>query len=112
MPRSFHIPGVLFLFSAFVLLFLASVSLPYLTALDFARVHFEGITSSDQGTITELRVSVAPFIQLYGAMWEDKADGFSLLCMFVFSHCYHPHRRSYPVFPSIGTAILLYLGAI
>ncbi|KAI0776639.1 hypothetical protein BD413DRAFT_610250 [Trametes elegans] len=40
MSRVFHIPGVIFLLSAFVLLFLVSISLPYLTALDFARVKF------------------------------------------------------------------------
>ena len=57
MPRSYHIPGIFFLFCAFVLLFLVSISLPYLTGLDFARVHFDGITNSDQGTISELRVS-------------------------------------------------------
>jgi len=61
MPRAFHIPGVIFLFCAFVLLFLVSISLPYLTALDFARVHFnEGApsTGSDGGTVTELRFGI------------------------------------------------------
>ena len=59
MPRAFHIPGVLFLFCAFVLLFLVSISLPYLTALDFARVHFDGSTTTqnaNNGAISELRV--------------------------------------------------------
>jgi hypothetical protein len=59
MPRAFHIPGVLFLFCAFVLLFLVSISLPYLTALDFARVHFQGAPITEngsQGALTELRV--------------------------------------------------------
>lgn len=59
MGRLFHIPGIFFLFSAFVLLFLVSISLPYLTALDFARVHFdEGkvTTGSDSTALTELRV--------------------------------------------------------
>ncbi|KAI0728816.1 hypothetical protein C8Q72DRAFT_832161 [Fomitopsis betulina] len=58
MGRLFHIPGIFFLFSAFVLLVLVSISLPYLTALDFARVHFnEGkvSTGSDSNTLTELR---------------------------------------------------------
>ncbi|KAI0632725.1 hypothetical protein C8Q77DRAFT_1158198 [Trametes polyzona] len=41
MPRLFHIPGVVCLLCAFVLLFLVSLSLPYLTALDFARVTFK-----------------------------------------------------------------------
>ena len=34
MPRLFHVPGVIFLFCAFVLLFLVSISLPYVTVLD------------------------------------------------------------------------------
>lgn len=42
MPRSFCIPGVLFLLCAFVLLFIVSISLPYLTAMDITRVHFNG----------------------------------------------------------------------
>lgn len=58
MPRAFHIPGVVFLLCALVLLFLVSISLPYLTALDIVRVHFEGGPSTDtQGSLTELRVS-------------------------------------------------------
>ncbi|KAF9007000.1 pali-domain-containing protein [Cyathus striatus] len=40
MPRAFCIPGAFFLFCAFVLLFITSISLPYLPALDFARTHF------------------------------------------------------------------------
>ena len=59
MGRLFHIPGIFFLFAAFVLLFLVSISLPYLTSLDFARVHFDGgkVTSgNDSNTLTELRV--------------------------------------------------------
>ncbi|KZT65074.1 hypothetical protein DAEQUDRAFT_731806 [Daedalea quercina L-15889] len=58
MGRLFHIPGIFFLFAAFVLLFLVSISLPYLTALDFARVHFDGgkVTSgNDSNALTELR---------------------------------------------------------
>ncbi|KAH9925649.1 uncharacterized protein BXZ73DRAFT_103182 [Epithele typhae] len=35
--RMFHIPGIIFLFVAFVLLFLVSVSLPFINALDFVR---------------------------------------------------------------------------
>lgn len=60
MPRAFHVPGVIFLFIAFVLLFVVSISLPYLTALDFARVHFnQGSPSTGRtgGSISELRVS-------------------------------------------------------
>ena len=60
MPRVFHIPGIIFLFCAFVLLFLVSISLPFLTALDFARVHFKDgnpTVGSDKNAINELRVS-------------------------------------------------------
>ena len=63
MPRAFHIPGVVFLFCAFVLLFLVSVSLPWLSALDVTRVHFEGTSSTGTGgqnPVTELRVSEIP----------------------------------------------------
>ncbi|KAF8637141.1 hypothetical protein AX17_003045 [Amanita inopinata Kibby_2008] len=38
--RLFHVPGVFFLFCAFVLTLLTSVSLPYLRTLDIARIHF------------------------------------------------------------------------
>ena len=62
MPRALHLPGVLFLFCAFVLLFLASLSLPYLPALDVARVHFDGAPAAEggAGALTELRVRAAP----------------------------------------------------
>jgi len=61
MPRAFHIPGVIFLFCAFVLLFLVSISLPWLTGLDIARVHFEGSGSTsggNQAPLTELRYGI------------------------------------------------------
>ena len=64
MPRAFHIPGAIFLFCAFALLFLVSISLPSLAALDFTRVHFDGtpITESEnQEALTELRVRVLDF---------------------------------------------------
>ena len=60
MPRAFHIPGVIFLFCAFVLLFLVSISLPYITALDVARVHFHTgspTINQDSAAANELRVS-------------------------------------------------------
>ncbi|KAJ3481103.1 hypothetical protein NLI96_g7888 [Meripilus lineatus] len=57
--RAFHIPGIVFLFFAFVLLFLVSISLPYLTAIDFVRVHAQTGgslgTSTDANAIDELR---------------------------------------------------------
>ena len=64
MPRVFHIPGVIFLFCAFVLLFLVSISLPYITALDFARVHFKNgspFVNQDTNSINEIRVSFLLF---------------------------------------------------
>ena len=60
MPRLFHVPGVIFLFCAFVLLFLVSISLPYITVLDFVRVHFHAgnpTVGSDANAVNELRVS-------------------------------------------------------
>ena len=63
MPKIFHIPGIIFLFCAFVLLFLVSVSLPYITALDFARVHFSSgspTVGDDANPINELRVRSCP----------------------------------------------------
>ena len=59
-PRSFHIPGVAFLLTAFLLLFLTSISLPYLTALDFVRTTFASGSSSAPpaaDAVKELRVS-------------------------------------------------------
>ena len=61
MPRSFHIPGVAFLLTAFLLLFLTSISLPYLTGLDFVRTTFASGSSSSPpaaDAVKELRVSV------------------------------------------------------
>jgi hypothetical protein len=40
MHRNFFIPGVVFLVCAFVLSFLVSISLPFLSAMDIVRVHF------------------------------------------------------------------------
>ncbi|KAG5730251.1 hypothetical protein E4T56_gene10570 [Termitomyces sp. T112] len=59
MSRIFCIPGVLFIFVALVLLFLSSISLPYLPALDVARTKFgtEVLDSGAQG-MTELRLGV------------------------------------------------------
>lgn len=57
MPRSFCIPGIAFLFCAFVLSFLVSISLPYLTALDIVRTHFDGVTIDGSNSLNEVRVS-------------------------------------------------------
>ncbi|KZT25091.1 pali-domain-containing protein [Neolentinus lepideus HHB14362 ss-1] len=61
--RAFCIPGIVLLFAAFVLSFLTSISLPYLTALDITRTHYgNGLsapdTSSNVPTIKELRFGI------------------------------------------------------
>lgn len=59
MSRNLRIPALVLLFFAFVLLFLVSISLPYLTALDFVRIHTSGAGSAigaANGAIEELRV--------------------------------------------------------
>ncbi|OJA12572.1 hypothetical protein AZE42_04948 [Rhizopogon vesiculosus] len=58
MSRAYCISGVLFLFCAFVLLFLVSISLPYFQAMDITRVHATGQFSSGSQTITELRLGI------------------------------------------------------
>ncbi|EIW76851.1 pali-domain-containing protein [Coniophora puteana RWD-64-598 SS2] len=61
MPRSFCIPGIFFLLAATVLLIITSINLPYLTALDFARVHYTGNSlgvSGGQGSLTQLRFGI------------------------------------------------------
>ncbi|TFK47111.1 pali-domain-containing protein [Heliocybe sulcata] len=60
--RAFCIPGIVFLFAAFVLSFLTSISLPYLPALDIARTQYgNGIappSGTDTNAIKELRYGV------------------------------------------------------
>jgi len=59
MSRAFCIPGILFLFAAFVLSFLTSISLPYLTALDITRTHFgSGVIQTGSEGMTELRFGI------------------------------------------------------
>jgi len=60
MGRAFCIPGLCFLFAALVLSFLVSISLPYLPALDIARVHFnsQGVSSSNIQGVTESRLGI------------------------------------------------------
>ena len=60
MARAFCIPGVFFIFAAFVLLFIVSISLPYLSDMDITRVHTTNSAASalsGNDTTTELRVS-------------------------------------------------------
>lgn len=74
MSRAFCIPGILFLLCAFVLSFLVSVSLPFLPALDIARVHFRGGDALVNGrTVTETRFGI----------WSQcsyEADGEARVC--------------------------------
>jgi len=59
MSRAFCIPGVFFLFLAFVLSLLASISLPFLPALDVTRTHFSaGAVQAGQNGMSELRFGV------------------------------------------------------
>jgi len=59
MARLFCIPGVALLFSAFVLNFIVSISLPYLPALDITRTHFdEGAFEEGKNAMTELRFGI------------------------------------------------------
>ena len=60
MSRTFCIPGIIFLFCAFVLLTIVSISLPYLTAMDIARVNFNGNGGSvgGTGTASQLRFGI------------------------------------------------------
>jgi len=60
MSRSFCIPGVVILLCAFVLLFLTSISLPHLTAMDITRTHFngQGSPSSSDAAITQIRFGI------------------------------------------------------
>ena len=58
MSRAFCVPAIFFIFAAFVLLFIVSISLPYLTAMDITRVHTDGTVqvTGDQA-MSQLRVS-------------------------------------------------------
>ncbi|KAJ7145800.1 hypothetical protein C8R44DRAFT_755912 [Mycena epipterygia] len=58
MARIFCIPGIIFLGCALVLSILVSISLPFLPALDFVRVHFgSGVATNGDG-LTELRFGI------------------------------------------------------
>ncbi|KAJ7682861.1 SUR7/PalI family-domain-containing protein [Mycena rosella] len=58
MARIFCIPGIIFLLCALVLSILVTISLPFLPALDFVRVHFgSGVATTGQG-MTELRFGI------------------------------------------------------
>ncbi|KAI0640994.1 hypothetical protein C8Q79DRAFT_993873 [Trametes meyenii] len=72
MARIFHIPGIIFLLCAFVLLFLVSISLPYLTALDVARVKIKSgspTVGSDTNAIHEIRFGT------WADCWYESSTG-------------------------------------
>jgi len=82
MTRAFCIPAIFFLFSAFVLLFIVSISLPYLTAMDITRVHTDGTVqvTGDQ-PLSQLRLGIWSycFTDLNGNMvCSDTGHGYSL----------------------------------
>jgi hypothetical protein len=56
MSRVFCIPGIIFLTCALILSVLVSISLPFLPALDFVRVHFDGGVAPSGEEMTQLRV--------------------------------------------------------
>ncbi|KAI6030318.1 pali-domain-containing protein [Pisolithus marmoratus] len=59
MSRAFCVPAVFFFFAAFVLLFIVSISLPYLTAMDITRVHADSTTVSvANNTASQLRFGI------------------------------------------------------
>ncbi|KAJ3808518.1 hypothetical protein F5876DRAFT_78667 [Lentinula aff. lateritia] len=58
MSRMFCIPGIIFLFCAFVLSILVSISLPFLPALDIARAHMNGNALINGDTVNEIRFGV------------------------------------------------------
>lgn len=59
MSRVFCVPAIFFLFSAFVLLFIVSISLPFLSAMDITRVHTSSgnVKVAGDQDFTQLRVS-------------------------------------------------------
>ncbi|KAJ7212995.1 hypothetical protein GGX14DRAFT_619723 [Mycena pura] len=59
MSRIFCIPGIIFLTCALVLGIIVSVSLPFLPAIDFVRVHFgSGVAATNGDAMTELRFGI------------------------------------------------------
>ncbi|KAJ6598522.1 hypothetical protein B0H10DRAFT_1888166 [Mycena sp. CBHHK59/15] len=56
--RTFYVSGMVFLFCALVLSFLASISLPYLPALDYVRVNFGKGLFTGANVMSELRFGI------------------------------------------------------
>jgi len=61
MARFFANIGIFFLFISFALLFLASISLPYIDALDIVRTSFPGGGTVDSNNIREIRFGIWSF---------------------------------------------------
>ncbi|KAL0952788.1 hypothetical protein HGRIS_007013 [Hohenbuehelia grisea] len=90
MSRLFCIPGIVFLLCATVLSFLTSISLPYLTKIDIARVNFgnAGGAGTVQSGINELRVSFQKVLSSFGMAVADDLR-FRIACdqLGVWAHC-------------------------
>ncbi|KAI0069317.1 pali-domain-containing protein [Artomyces pyxidatus] len=67
--RTFCIPGILFLFAAFVLNLLVSISLPALPALDIVRSHFTSPSGHGLATVTESSVPNESIDQIRYGIW-------------------------------------------
>ncbi|KAJ7246791.1 hypothetical protein B0H12DRAFT_1125826 [Mycena haematopus] len=96
MARAFYLSGMVFLFLALVLSFLSSISLPYLPALDFARVKFatgffSGGSASDE--LSQVR---------WGIWGPCQYDGNG------HRHCFHTgHAYAYPIRTLEGQEIVI-----
>jgi len=74
MARKFCIPGIVILFAALVLSFLVSLSLPFLTRLDIARIQLpSGFIAQGEGGIKEYRFGI------WAACYYDEHDTRSCL---------------------------------
>ncbi|KAG1740181.1 uncharacterized protein EDB91DRAFT_1053405 [Suillus paluster] len=83
MSRAYCIPGGFFLFCAFFLLFIVSISLPYLQAMDIARVHSsaQSVASNGNQAITQLRLGIWGYCidQSSGRTCFNTGHGYSLI---------------------------------
>ncbi|KIK64991.1 hypothetical protein GYMLUDRAFT_39402 [Collybiopsis luxurians FD-317 M1] len=73
MARLFCIPGIIFLFCAFILSLLTSISLPFLPALDIARSHLNGNALINGDNVNQIRFGV-------WAACTYKSDSDSRIC--------------------------------
>ncbi|KAF9078307.1 hypothetical protein BDP27DRAFT_1378802 [Rhodocollybia butyracea] len=81
MARMFCIPGIIFLFCAFILSILVSISLPFLPALDIARSHLNGGAVINGNVVNQVRFGVwaACSYETNGArVCPDPSHGYSV----------------------------------